>query len=81
MVLDQLGIIVFGVAAIWLVGLKDPKLMRWGYVCGILSEPFWLWSTWQAEQWGIFALAIFYTVSWINGLRNHFFKDNLPVVG
>ena len=70
--MSQIGIIVFGATAIFLVGLKDNNpWRRWGFVFGICSQPFWFYTTWQAEQYGIFALSIFYAGSWINGFNNH----------
>jgi hypothetical protein len=38
----DLGIIIFGGAAIWLVARPDTEpRRRWGYVCGLVSQPFW----------------------------------------
>lgn len=70
----QIGIALFGVTAIYLVGLKGP-IRKWGFVCGLCSQPFWFWTTYTHEQWGIFALSLFYTYSWANGLRNHWKDD------
>lgn len=69
--IPQISIALFGVLAIFLVGMKERRQRRWGYLLGLCGQPFWFWVTFQAEQWGIFALAFFYTLSWINGLRNN----------
>jgi len=37
-------------------------------VFGLLAQPFWFYATWQAEQWGIFALSFLYAASWLRGL-------------
>lgn len=69
--MEQIGIAIFGVAAIFFVGMKTREWRRWGYACGLCSQPFWFYTTWKHEQWGIFALAVFYTISWLVGFYNH----------
>jgi len=66
----QIAILVPGALAIWLVSGKGPW-MKWGFVLGLLSQPFWLITTWQHGQWGVFALACWYTVSWGRGIKNN----------
>jgi len=69
--IPQVFIMIFGVSAVWLVGRRTPKVRRWGYVCGLCAQPFWLWTTVAHEQWGIAAMCAFYAYSWASGLRNH----------
>lgn len=66
----QLGILACGVSAVWLVGCKGPS-RRWGYVCGICAQPFWLYTSLAHDQYGIAAMCLFYGYSWARGLRNH----------
>jgi len=75
-IIPQVGIGLFGMTAIFLVGTKG-KWQKWGYVCGLCAQPFWFWTTWHNEQWGIFALCFFYGFSWFNGFRNHFLKKGV----
>lgn len=42
----------------------------------LISEPFWLYSSWNSRQWGIFALSLWYAFSFINGIYNHWWKHN-----
>jgi hypothetical protein len=70
-IIAQAGIMAFGVSAIWLVGQTNPKVRRWGFVCGICSQPFWLYTTISHEQWGIAAMSLLYAASWANGLRKN----------
>lgn len=67
----QIGIAVFGVAAIWCS--QDPRrsVQRWACVLGLLAQPFWFWTTFVHEQWGIFALCFFYAYSWWRGVRTY----------
>ena len=70
--MDQLMIAILGGLAIYLVGRKD-KYKRYGYISGLLSQPFWLYSAFVNQQWGIFVLSIWYTYSWGNGIKNYWF--------
>lgn len=68
--LEQIAISVFGVSAIWLSQDTKPLLRRIAPVLGLAGQPFWLYSSWTADQWGIFLLSIAYTVAWARGCRN-----------
>jgi hypothetical protein len=68
--LVQTCILVFSAAAIFLVSCKERRHRRWGFICGLVSQPFWFYTTWKHWQWGAFLLSCWYTGSWINGLRN-----------
>lgn len=72
----QIGILLFGVPAIWFVSRKE-KWKRWGYIFGLCSQPFWMYSAITNEQWGIFILTLFYTYSWIQGIYNYWFKKDI----
>jgi len=71
--MEQIGIAIFGAAAIWLVGRKE-HWRRWGYICGMCSQPFWYWTTAKNGQWAIFALSLFYTYSWAQGVWNYWIR-------
>lgn len=72
--LEQIGIAVFGVAAIWLSQDSREKVRRWAPVCGLLSQPFWAWTTYVNGQWAVLALTAFYTVAWWKGFRTFWLK-------
>ena len=36
----QVAIVLFGGAAIWLLGRREDW-RRWGFVLGMISQPFW----------------------------------------
>jgi nicotinamide riboside transporter PnuC len=67
----QIGLAIFGVTAIILVAKKN----KWGFVFGLLSQPFWFISSFMNKQWGIFLLNIIYTFSWSYGIYIWFFKS------
>ena len=68
--ISQVMIAVLGGLAITLVCRKD-RWQKYGFVVGLLSQPWWLYVIWQAEQWGMFALSCWYTWTWATGIRNH----------
>ncbi len=43
----------------------------WGYVVGLISEPFWMYSAWKNQQWGIVLLVLWYTFWYARGIINH----------
>lgn len=71
----QAAIAVLGASSIWLLGRRDARLRRWGYVLGLASQPFWVFATWQAHQHGMFLLSLFYCWAWTAGIYNHWGAD------
>lgn len=72
--LAQIGIAIFGVAAIRLSQDHRDSVRRWACICGLLAQPFWFYATWTAGQWGIFALCFLYTWAWFKGLRTYWIR-------
>jgi nicotinamide riboside transporter PnuC len=68
--ISQIGITVFGVAAIILVAKKN----KWGFVFGLLSQPFWIVTSFINKQWGVLFLSIIYIGSWALGIYEWFYK-------
>jgi len=50
--IPQIAILIFGCFAIWLVGRLE-HWKRWGYIFGLCSQPFWMWTSIANEQWGL----------------------------
>lgn len=69
----QIMIFVFGASAVWLVG-RTESWRRWGYISGLCGGPFWLYVAAANDQWGIFALSLFYSYSWGQGIWNYWIK-------
>ncbi len=72
--IDQVFIGIFGLASIWLANDPREPVRRWACICGQLAQPFWLYASWQAEQWGIFALSFAYAAGWYRGFRLHWLR-------
>lgn len=73
MLFSQLMIFIFGASGIWFVSRKE-EWKKWGYIFGLCGQPFWFYSAWNSEQWGIILLTLFYTYSWIQGIYNYWIK-------
>jgi hypothetical protein len=70
-VIEQTIIAICGMASIWLANDPRESHRRWACVIGLVAQPFWMWATWQAAQWGIFALSFVYAAGWARGVRHH----------
>jgi hypothetical protein len=68
--MDQIAIMLTGVTAVFLSQSKSERLRKYACIFGLIGQPFWFYATWQAEQYGIFALCFLYTFSWARGAWN-----------
>ena len=48
----QAGLFVTGALSIFFVARKS----KWGFVFGLISQPFWYVSAWMGELWGLMIL-------------------------
>lgn len=71
--LIQWLILILSTTSIWLVA-RTEKWSRWGFIVGLIAQPFWLYSSIKNDQWGIVILTLFYTYSWSMGIYNYFVK-------
>jgi len=70
----QVLIVVLSAGAVWFVGRKE-KWSRWGYILGLTSQPFWIYTTTKNSQWGLLILSLFYAYSWSVGIYNYWIKS------
>lgn len=64
--LIQWGIFIGTFASTTLANI--PGLLMWAQVFGLVVQPFWMIASYQAKQWGPFALSIYFTFVWATGL-------------
>ena len=64
----QALILTSGAVAIWLAGDDRPGWRAAAPFVGVAGQPFWLWATWDAGQWGMLGLSIAYTLAWGRGV-------------
>ena len=69
--LAQTIIVTCGVASVWLSQSPAVQSRRWAPLIGLGAQPFWMWETWHAQQYGIFALSFVYAVGWMRGIRTY----------
>lgn len=72
--IEQAFIGLFGLLSVWLTNDPRPAVRRWACVFGLCAQPFWLYATWTAQQWGIFALAFVYTAGWARGFLHQWVR-------
>jgi hypothetical protein len=70
----QIIIVFLSASAIFMISRKE-NWSKWGYLVGLIGQPFWLYSTYHSEQWGIFLLSMFYIYSWGTGVYNYCLND------
>jgi hypothetical protein len=52
---------------------------RWGFVIGLVVQPFWYYTSITHEQWGLVAASFIYTYGWLSGFHRTFIKHQ-PVI-
>lgn len=63
-----------GVSAIWLSQSKRTDYRKYASILGLIGQPFWFYSSFASEQWGIFLLSFFYTMAWARGFYNYWIR-------
>jgi hypothetical protein len=74
-VIEQLIIGVCGIASVWLVNDPREHWRRWACVIGLAAQPFLMFATFKAAQWGIFALSFVYAIGWLRGVRHYWIRS------
>lgn len=66
----QFMILILGAATVALIAFEGRR-HYWGLWCGLLSEPFWIYSSWENGQWGIIILSFWYAWFYAYGAWVH----------
>lgn len=74
--LDQMLIAVTTIPAVFLSQSSRVGLQRWACLFGLAGEPFWFYSSYQTQSWGVFAVAIAVTFGWLMGFRNFWLRGS-----
>lgn len=72
--IEQTVIALCGMASIWLANDPRESWRRWACIIGLVAQPFWMYATFQAAQWGIFSLSFVYAAGWARGVRHHWIQ-------
>jgi hypothetical protein len=71
----QIFIAVTELIAIFLIQSKKESHRKFAPIFGLLGQPFWFYSSYEANQWGAFVLCFFFTAAWIKGLKDYWFTE------
>ena len=69
-------IIIFTTEAIamLLTQQSNENLKKYAPIIGMAGEPFWIYASLNANQWGILGLSIIYSFIWGLGIYNYWIK-------
>jgi hypothetical protein len=70
----QIAIAILGPAGIWFSQSRNERSRRWAPVIGLTTQPLWLWSAWDAQQFGTFLACVVYTLSWARGFWTYWIR-------
>jgi hypothetical protein len=73
--IEQIFIVVFGVTAVVLSQSKQQERRKYACIFGLLGQPFWFYSAYTAEQWGIFFVCFLYLGAWLQGVWNNWIDN------
>lgn len=74
--IDQIVIGVLGVGALLCSQSRAVKIQRWCCVLGLTAQPFWLYTVYEAKQYGIMFLCVCYTLGYLWGLYNFWIRND-----
>lgn len=74
----QVLILLSGTIAVWLSQDQREQPRRYACLFGLAGQPLWIYSTAQAELWGMLALSIIYTAAWWKGFLVHWWWRSEP---
>jgi len=72
--MEQILIALTGVVAILLSQQSRDDIKKYACIFGVAGQPFWFYSSYINEQWGIFTLCFFYSYAWLLGLYNNWIR-------
>ncbi len=73
--IDQIVIGACGASSVWLSQSTLHQHRRLACLFGLAAQPFWFYATWKAQQYGIMALTLVYTMGWARGFWSHWIRS------
>jgi nicotinamide riboside transporter PnuC len=74
--IDQVAIFMTGIVAVWLSQDEKPERRKYACLFALVGQPFWFYASYQASQWGVMILSIFYTIAWAKGFYLYWIKPH-----
>jgi hypothetical protein len=69
--ISQYAIPLFTLSGIFLIARK----VKWGFLLALIAQPFWLFTSYIHDQWGVFFNTVVYTGIVLYGVYNWFFDS------
>lgn len=66
---------ILTIIAILLIGKPGP-FVKWGFLAGLLSEPFWIIVLINKFEWWLFVTVAVCSYSWLRGFLNYWFPKS-----
>ena len=76
LILTEIMLFVCGAVSIFLLNLNN-RYSKYGVIIGLIGQPFWYISAYNSQSWGIFSVSILYSISFIVGIYNFWFKNKI----
>ncbi|MEP7367728.1 MAG: hypothetical protein ABI972_31090 [Acidobacteriota bacterium] len=73
--IEQAIIAICGVLSVFMSQSPNFDARKWAPIVGLVAQPFWLFASWKAEQYGIFLLSFVYAAGWMRGIRTYWGKQ------
>lgn len=61
--------------AIFLLQDKRESHRKFAPIFGLLGQPFWFYSSYEAEQWGAFILCFFFFAAWVKAFKEYWIDE------
>jgi hypothetical protein len=73
-VIEQAFIAITELIAVGLLQAKTRQYKKWASIFGLLGQPFWFYTSYQQEQWGVFLVCFCFLALWIKSFANNWIK-------
>jgi len=64
---DQIIIAITGGLSSWMIHDTRKKVRFYACLLALIGQPAWFYAAYVANQWGILAMDVIYTMAWIRG--------------
>lgn len=74
--IEQFFLATLSLGAVFFSQCSTDKLRRFACISGLLAQPFWFHTTWEAGQYTLFGLSVVYTLNWMRGAYNFWWRQH-----
>ena len=66
---NQFMMMICSAISIW--AFAGTKYKRLGFIAGLIGQPMWIYTTFEAGQWGMFLVSVWFSINPVRGLWNY----------